>query len=68
MTQTAYVVQGMSCSHCIAAVSEEVAKVTGVADVDVDLASQRVHVRGLDVDDAAVVAAIDEAGYEAVAA
>ena len=58
----------MSCSHCVAAVSEEVTKVTGVAAVDVDLATQLVRVRGLGVDDAAVVAAIDEAGYDAVAA
>jgi copper chaperone len=64
----AYVVAGMTCDHCKVAVTEEVAKVAGVAVVDVDLGTKLVRVHGSDVDDTAVVAAIDEAGYEAVAA
>jgi copper chaperone len=67
-TELAYVVEGMTCGHCKAAVNEEVSKVAGVSDVDVDLDSKLVCVHGADVDDAAVVAAIDEAGYDAVAA
>jgi copper chaperone len=62
-----YVVTGMSCDHCKVAVTDEVSRVEGVAAVDVDLATKLVRVHG-EVDDAAVVAAIDEAGYEAVAA
>jgi copper chaperone CopZ len=62
-----YLVAGMTCDHCTVAVSEEVTKVAGVAAVDVDLASKLVQVHGSDVDPAAVVAAIDEAGYDAVA-
>jgi copper chaperone CopZ len=58
----------MTCDHCKVAVTEEVAKVTGVAAVDVDLGTKLVRVHGNDVDETAVVAAIDEAGYEAVAA
>jgi copper chaperone CopZ len=58
----------MSCDHCKVAVTEEVTRVAGVDAVDVDLATKLVHVRGSDVDAAAVVAAIDEAGYDAVAA
>jgi copper chaperone len=61
-----YVVAGMSCEHCTAAVTREVAKVAGVRGVDVDLEAKLVHVRGADPDPAAVVAAIDEAGYDAV--
>jgi copper chaperone len=61
-----YVVPGMSCEHCTAAVSREVARVPGVSGVDVDLEAKLVHVRGADPDPAAVVAAIDEAGYDAV--
>jgi copper chaperone CopZ len=64
----AYLVKGMTCSHCKVAVTEEVSKVAGVSAVDVDLESKLVRVHGTDVDDAAVVAAIDEAGYDAVAA
>ena len=55
----------MSCSHCEQAISTELAKVAGVAAVDVDLDAKSVRVRGEGMDDAAVVAAIAEAGYEA---
>jgi copper chaperone CopZ len=60
-----YVVGGMSCAHCTAAVTEEVEQVDGVDAVEVDLESKRVVVRGADVSDDAVRAAIREAGYEA---
>jgi copper chaperone CopZ len=60
-----YSVPGMSCSHCEAAVTEEVAAVTGVESVDVDLATKLVTVRGAHLDDARLRAAIEEAGYEA---
>ncbi|HYH90321.1 MAG TPA: cation transporter [Solirubrobacteraceae bacterium] len=63
-----YEVAGMSCDHCVIAVSEEVTQVTGVTSVDVDLAAKRVRVHGARLGDAAVIAAIDEAGYDAVAA
>ena len=63
-----YAVPGMTCDHCKAAVAEEVGEIAGVTAVDVDLATKLVGVHGHDVDPAAVVAAIDEAGYEAVAA
>ena len=61
-------VAGMSCDHCKAAITDEVTRVSGVASVEIDLDTKLVHVRGTDVDDAAVVSAIDEAGYEALAA
>ena len=63
-----YLVPGMSCDHCTAAVTGEVMKVGGVAGVDVDLDSKLVSVHGTAVDAVSVVAAIDEAGYDAVAA
>jgi copper chaperone len=68
LPHTTYVVAGMTCEHCKLAVTEEVTRVAGVAGVDVDLAGKLVRVHGTDVDRAAVVAAIDEAGYDAVAA
>ncbi len=55
----------MSCDHCEAAVTEEVLAVNGVTEVDVDLGAKRVLVHGEDLDDDAIRAAIDEAGYEA---
>jgi copper chaperone CopZ len=67
MTLT-YRVDGMSCEHCKVAVTEEVGVLAGVASVDVDLGTKLVRVSGAGLDDAAVVAAIDEAGYDAVPA
>jgi copper chaperone len=67
MTNT-YRVASMTCDHCKIAVSGEVSAVDGVSAVDVDLDAKLVHVHGAEVDGAAVVAAIDEAGYDAVAA
>ena len=60
-----YLVDGMSCAHCVAAVTSEVGQVPGVDAVDVDLATKLVRVQGAGIDDAAVCAAIDEAGYDA---
>jgi copper chaperone len=61
--QTTYSVPGISCEHCRVAITGEVSQVTGVADIDVDLAAKRVTVTG-GFDDAAVRGAIDEAGYD----
>lgn len=70
MSQTAeqltYSVPGMSCGHCRAAIVAEVEKVAGVSAVGVDLDSKQVTVAGADLDDAAIRAAVDEAGYDVV--
>ncbi|MEJ7569771.1 MAG: heavy-metal-associated domain-containing protein [Gaiellaceae bacterium] len=63
--ELSYTVAGMSCGHCKTAVTEEVEQVAGVDVVEVDLESKRVVVRGEDVSDGDVRAAIREAGYEA---
>ena len=66
MTDTlTYTVPGMHCGHCKAAVTEEVSQVEGVASIDVDLETKLVVVQGEGLDDGAIRAAIDEAGYEA---
>ena len=62
--QLTYSVPGVSCGHCRAAITAEVAMVPGVASVDVDLGARRVTVTGSDLEDEAVRAAIDEAGYD----
>ena len=61
-----YSVPGMSCGHCRAAITAEVTAVDGVETIDVDLDTKLVRVAGQNLDDAALVAAIEEAGYEAV--
>lgn len=64
-TQT-YRVDGMTCDHCARAVRAEVSEVPGVVDVDVDVAAGRVTVTSeADLDDAAVRAAVESAGYQA---
>lgn len=65
METRAYVVPGMHCGHCEAAVKEEVSAVAGVDVVAVDLDTKRVEVSGSALDDGAIRAAIEEAGYEA---
>ena len=60
-----YKVAGMSCGHCEQAVSSGLTTVPGVDSVDVDLDSKLVTVRGSDLEDGALRAAIEEAGYEA---
>ncbi len=65
MTTTTYTVVGMTCAHCVRAVTEEVGALDGVTGVEVDLASGRVTVESTaPVEDAEVVEAVAEAGYE----
>jgi copper chaperone len=59
-----YSVPGIHCGHCEAAIKQEVGGVEGVAQVDVDLERKLVTVHGETLDDAALRAAIDEAGYD----
>ena len=58
-----YDVVGMTCGHCKAAVEAEIRALQGIDDVQVDLDHGRVTVRGERVDDQAIAAAVDEAGY-----
>ncbi len=64
MTETrAYTVEGMSCEHCRAAVREEVRELAGIESVEVNLESGRLEVKGQDLSDELVAAAVEEAGY-----
>lgn len=65
VTVNSYTVTGMTCEHCVGAVREEVSRIPGVTEVDVDLTSGRVVVTSetsVTIDD--VRAMVDEAGYE----
>ncbi len=66
MTEMIYSVPGMSCGHCEQAVSSNLQNLAGVEQVEVDLDTKRVVVRGENLDDAALRTAIEEAGYKAV--
>ena len=64
---TTYTVTGMTCGHCVAAVTEEVAEIPGVTAVDVDLGQRSAVTVTSDAAASttrAVRAAVDEAGYE----
>jgi copper chaperone len=62
---TTYTVVGMTCAHCVRAVTEEIGAIDGVTDVAVDLPSGAVAVTSdRPLDDERVRAAVDEAGYD----
>jgi copper chaperone len=64
MSTASFTVVGMTCGHCVNAVTEEVSSVEGVTGVDVDLDSGALTVTsGAAVDEDAVRAAVEEAGY-----
>ena len=65
MSEQTWTVTGMTCQHCVASVTEEVGEVPGVREVAVDLASGVLTVRSdAPVAEAAVRAAVNEAGYQ----
>ena len=60
-----YTVTGMTCSHCVSSVTEEVQEIPGVESVDVVLETGALTVTSSrPVDDDAVKAAVEEAGYQ----
>jgi copper ion binding protein len=65
MAETTYTVTGMTCEHCVRAVTEEVGKIDGVTGVSVDLPTGAVTVTSSQEPGVAEVrAAVEEAGYE----
>lgn len=67
MRTLSYSVPDISCGHCRTAITREVSTIDGVESVDVDLKTKTVTVVGEPLDEQAIVAAIDEAGYEVAA-
>jgi copper chaperone CopZ len=67
LTTTTLTVSGMTCGHCVAAVTDELTRLAGVRTVEVDLGSGQVTIASdAPLDGPAVAAAVDEAGYEVV--
>jgi len=59
-----FTITGMTCGHCVAAVTEEVSKIEGVTGVNVDLATAAVKITSTEpVAEADVRAAVEDAGY-----
>ena len=69
MSTSEYQVTGMTCGHCELSIREEVGTVPGVQDIDVSAKTGRLVVTSAEpIDDAASIAAVEEAGYRAVRA
>lgn len=67
MATTEYQVTGMTCGHCEMSIREEVSQIPGIEKIEVSAQSGKLVVSSASsVDDAAVLAAVDEAGYSAV--
>jgi copper chaperone CopZ len=68
-TTTEFQVTGMTCGHCEMSVREEVGEIPGVTGIEVSHETGRLRVGSeAPVDDAVVLAAVEEAGYSAVRA
>ena len=66
MTSTEYKVTGMTCAHCEMSVKEEVSQLDGVDNVQVSSSTGKLVITAPQpLDDAAVLAAVEEAGYTA---
>jgi len=64
MNTSTYTVTGMTCSHCVSSVTEEISELPGVSNVDVELGSGAVTVTSdTELDTGTVRAAVEEAGY-----
>lgn len=67
MTTETYRVTGMTCQHCVAAVTEELTALDDVSAVSVDLVAGGTSTVTIDsrspLDSATVAEAVDEAGY-----
>ena len=65
MSTATYTVNGMTCEHCVASVTEEISEIDGVSAVDVQLDSGAVTVTSAQpLEQAAVRSAVEEAGYK----
>jgi copper chaperone len=60
-------IEGMSCDHCVHHVKNALVEVAGVEGAEVSLSEKSAVVTGASLDDAALKAAVAEAGYEVIA-
>lgn len=67
MTTSEYQVTGMTCGHCETSIREEIGQIAGIQSIDVSAKTGKLVVTSqAELDDAAVLAAVEEAGYGAV--
>ncbi|MBL0174169.1 MAG: heavy-metal-associated domain-containing protein [Ignavibacteria bacterium] len=66
MTEKQYTISGMSCNHCVMSLKKELAKVAGLEIRDVQVGSALVAYDPAAVQEGAILAAVEEAGYAVV--
>lgn len=67
MDTRVFTVKGMTCEHCVRAVTDEITSLPGVEGVSVDLRTGTVTVAAVrELGESEVEAAVEEAGYELV--
>lgn len=70
MTSKIINVDGMTCGHCVKAVTEEISKIPGVTEVNIDLHAGEISpvtiTAGDEISDADIATAVEEAGYSIV--
>lgn len=59
-------VEGMSCNHCVMAVTNALKELAGVSKVDVDLDNKKVEVEGENLVDGQLKEAVEDAGYDVI--
>lgn len=59
-------IEGMSCEHCVKAVTNALKEVDGVEDVSVSLEAKNAVVKGENLDENKLKEAVEEAGYDVV--
>ena len=65
MSDLALHIGGMTCAACVSRVEKALARVPGVSEVSVNLATEEAHLKGADLDEATLIDAVEAAGYEA---
>ncbi len=68
MTTSQFHVPDISCDHCVRAITNEVKEIAGVATVTVDIPTKMVTIGHDNVSQPAMIAAINEAGFDTVEA
>ncbi|GAB3885933.1 heavy-metal-associated domain-containing protein [Kibdelosporangium lantanae] len=65
MSESTYIVTGMTCGHCVSSVTEEIGEINGVQDVQVDLSTGNVTVTSdRELTHEEIRSAVTEAGYQ----
>jgi copper chaperone len=59
-------VEGMSCNHCVMAVTKALKELNGVSNVNVDLSSKKVEIEGENLVDEKLKEAVEDAGYDVI--